>query len=271
MSQDNDYVLGTGLDELERLGLQHRIWRRVVLDGLQRWGLTSGKSIIDIGAGPGYVTMDLADIVGKTGQVYALERSDHFFDTLVKRLAHAGHDHVKVSHQDVLNDWPEMKPADFSWCRWLLCFVNNPEKVIQSLRPHLKTGGVAVFHEYIDYSTWQMFPHCPEHTAFVEHTITTWRAEGGEPDIGRQLPTILKNNGFELLEYTPYTYLVDRTDYMWQWPRSFIEVNIKHQMTSGQITEDTGNRWLQSINEAMQQDPCHFMTPTVAQVVARKI
>ena len=32
MTMERDYVLGTHDEELARLGLQHRVWRRVVLD-----------------------------------------------------------------------------------------------------------------------------------------------------------------------------------------------------------------------------------------------
>src|SRR5512140_1780945 len=78
MAAERDYVLGTHEEELARLGLQHRVWRPVVLDCWQRAGLTVGKRVLDVGAGPGYATVDLAEIVGPTGEVIALERSRKF-------------------------------------------------------------------------------------------------------------------------------------------------------------------------------------------------
>ena len=72
MPTDRDYVLGTHDQELARLGLQHRVWRPVVLDCWQRAGITVGKRVLDVGAGPGYATVDLAEIVGPTGEVIAL-------------------------------------------------------------------------------------------------------------------------------------------------------------------------------------------------------
>jgi ubiquinone/menaquinone biosynthesis C-methylase UbiE len=78
MPTDRDYVLGTHDEELARLGLQHRVWRPVVLDCWQRAGLTVGKRGLDVGAGPGYATVDLAEIVGPTGEIVALERSQNF-------------------------------------------------------------------------------------------------------------------------------------------------------------------------------------------------
>jgi len=78
MAAERDYVLGTREEELARLGLQHRVWRPVALDCWQRAGITVGKRVVDLGAGPGYAALDLAEIVGPTGEVVALERSENF-------------------------------------------------------------------------------------------------------------------------------------------------------------------------------------------------
>jgi ubiquinone/menaquinone biosynthesis C-methylase UbiE len=75
MTTERDYVLGTHDEELARLGLQHRVWRPVVLDCWHRAGITVGKRVLDIGAGPGYAAVDLAGIVGPKGEVVAIERS----------------------------------------------------------------------------------------------------------------------------------------------------------------------------------------------------
>ena len=51
---ERDYVLGTHDEEIERLGLQHRVWRPRMLEAWRRAGVTVGSRVIDIGAGPGY-------------------------------------------------------------------------------------------------------------------------------------------------------------------------------------------------------------------------
>jgi len=67
MKQEKDYILGTHDDEVERLGLQHRVWRPRASDAWRRAGFTTGWKILDIGSGPGLATVDLAQIVGPTG------------------------------------------------------------------------------------------------------------------------------------------------------------------------------------------------------------
>src|SRR5206468_409875 len=83
MTGDGDYILGTHDAELERLGIQHRVWRSVVLDCWYRAGITVGSRVVDVGAGPGYAAVDLAEIVGAAGQVIALERSPKFARALM--------------------------------------------------------------------------------------------------------------------------------------------------------------------------------------------
>ena len=79
---ERDYVLGTHDDEIYRLGLQHRVWRPRELDAWARARIGDGCKVIDFGAGPGFATMDLAEMVGPQGEVHALERSRRFLDTL---------------------------------------------------------------------------------------------------------------------------------------------------------------------------------------------
>src|SRR5437899_7638550 len=78
MNRERDYVLGTHDEGLARLGLQHRVWRPVVLDCWKKAGITIGSRVLDVGAGPGYATIDLAEIVGPAGEVVALERLHKF-------------------------------------------------------------------------------------------------------------------------------------------------------------------------------------------------
>ena len=41
MPTDRDYILGTHQEEISRLGLQHNVWRPVVLDCWKRAGVTA--------------------------------------------------------------------------------------------------------------------------------------------------------------------------------------------------------------------------------------
>src|SRR5881296_4473326 len=101
---EKDYVLGTHDEELLRLGLQHRVWRPVVLDCWQKAGITIGKRVLDVGAGPGYAAVDLAEIVGPTGGVVALERSQNFVRAMREACRVHSLTNIKIHELDLMTD-----------------------------------------------------------------------------------------------------------------------------------------------------------------------
>jgi precorrin-6B methylase 2 len=100
-SVDRDYVLGTHDEELERLGVQHRAWRPVVLECWEKAGITSGSRVLDVGAGPGYATLDLAGIVGPSGRVVAIERSHKFVSAIEQMIGSKSLHNIEVHEADL--------------------------------------------------------------------------------------------------------------------------------------------------------------------------
>src|SRR5256886_5266609 len=114
-----DYVLGSHDEELERLGVQHRAWRPVVLDCWKAAGVTAGSRVLDVGAGPGYATVDLAEIVGRSGRVVAVERSSNFVNAIKGVVQAQSLSNVDVHELDLMSDDLPGGPFDFTWCRWV--------------------------------------------------------------------------------------------------------------------------------------------------------
>src|ERR1700757_368546 len=98
---DRDYILGTTHEEVARLGLQHRVWRAVALDCWQRAGISIGSRVVDVGAGPGYAAIDLAEMVGPSGEVVAIERSARFVEVLKERCRARGLTNLNIHELDL--------------------------------------------------------------------------------------------------------------------------------------------------------------------------
>jgi SAM-dependent methyltransferase len=96
------YVLGTQDEEIARLGLQHQVWRSRVLDTWAAAGFTKGQTIVDLGCGPGYATLDLAEIVGASGRVIAIDRSRRFLDALEQSALERGISHIETLEGDAV-------------------------------------------------------------------------------------------------------------------------------------------------------------------------
>ena len=268
MADDTDYVLGTDDEELARLGLQHRVWRSVVLQCWKKAGISNGKRVLDVGAGPGYAAMDLAEIVGPDGEVLALERSAKFAAAAKAACRDYSLHNVRVHQLDLMEEEIPGSNFDFSWCRWVLCFVSEPELLVRKIAASLRHGGVAIFHEYAEYKTWGFLPPRPFHAKFVEAVMQGWRATGGEPDIGKELPALLRSNGFSVRSVTPHVFAIAPTDEMWQWPATFIQSGSVRMEELGQI-DDAFARQLREEFAAAEKEPGAMMlTPLVVEVIA---
>ncbi len=266
-----DYYLGTDTDEIERLGLQHRVWQPATLKCWREAGITSGSKVVDIGSGPGYALFDLAQIVGPQGRVVGIERSTRFVDRCRQLIEEESLSQATLIDADLMDDLDLPRDFDFAWCRWVATFVPSPARLIEQIGRWLRPGGRAIFHEYSAYSSWRMGSRTPKFDAFVAATIAHWREAGGEPDIALDLPPLLTSAGFRTVAAEPVTYVTHPGDYVWQWPRAFTIIHSARMVELGIMTEPQRQELLAEFLAA-ERDPSTLMTtPVVIQIIAEKV
>jgi len=271
MTTDRDYVLGTHEEEISRLGLQHDVWRPVVLDCWKRAGIGAGKRVLDVGAGPGYAAVDLAQIVGPSGAVVAIERSKNFVQAMKETCRARSFANITIHELDLMTDDLPKYDYHFSWCRWVVSFVSDPALLIKKLAGVMQKGSIAIFHEYGHYETWRFFPRLPMQEQFREHVIATWRESGGEPDGAPELPALLSANNFLIRSTTPHIFCVRPSDYMWQWPAQFIAVYLPRLMEMGRIDQKFADQVGADLAGAEKNPNSLMITPLVLEIVAEKI
>ena len=269
-SKERDYVLGTHEAELDRLGVQHRAWQPVVFECWANAGIKSGSRVLDVGAGPGYATVDLAEIVGQSGKVVAVERSTNFVNALKETVRARELSNVEVHELDLMKDDLPAGGFDFAWCRWVLCFVSSPELLVKKIASALRSGGRAIFHEYGHYTTWRFFPRRATLEEFRSHVIASWRESGGEPDTGLSLPSWLANNGFTIRSVVPRIFCIQPGDYMWQWPAQFIHVHLLRLQELGKIDIEIAENVRRDLRAAEAETNSFMLTPLVLEIVAEK-
>ncbi|HEY0303145.1 MAG TPA: methyltransferase domain-containing protein [Rhizomicrobium sp.] len=270
MSEDKSYVIGTHAAEIERLGVQHRVWRASVLDFWRLGGLTEGMTVIDAGCGPGHATLDLAEIVGATGRVIALERSRRFLDALEAQARQRGLANIETVETDLADfDWTGVA-ADRLWCRWVLAFVSDPVPIVQGMARALKPGGALLFHEYYDYAAWRLAPRSDAFEDYVGRIIARWRASGGEPDIALKLPRLLTQAGLTVESTRPVVFAARMSDFASRWPMGFAREYLPTMIANGDVTPAEGEA-LQRVFQDYEADPnALVITPGILQIVARK-
>jgi len=258
---ERDYILGTHDDEVARLGVQHRVWRPRMLDAWRRARFTTGQTILDVGCGPGYAALDLAEIVNR---VIAVDRSQRFLDALRARDV----PQIETVEIDLDEDELPALDADGAWARWVFAFVKRPRDLVARVRRALKPGGVFVVHEYVDYRAWRVSPRSVEHEEFVDVVIKSWRAAGGEPDIGLDLPRWFEELGFEIRSLLPIVDAIRPNDFAWQWPHSFMESGIRRLVELGHISPERASATAQAFTATEANPTALMITPVVLEIIA---
>ena len=266
---ETDYVLGTHDEEIARLGLQHRVWLTQAAAAWRRAGFRRGQTIVDLGSGPGYASIELARLVGPRGRVVAIERSRRFLDHLTAERERLGLHQIEIIEADLDQPLQLDLEADGLWCRWVAAFVHDPRQLVAGLRRLFKSGGAAVFHEYGEYKTWRMLPDSPELNEFVDAVIKSWRADGGEPDIGRWIPAWLRESGFRVEDVKPIVEVLTPQDEMWQWPRAFVHNGSERLVALGAVDASRAQQIRDAFAAAERKPGIRLMTPLVLEIIAR--
>jgi SAM-dependent methyltransferase len=270
MASTKDYVLGTHDEEIERLGLQHRVWQQRVRDTWRSAGIGPGQTALDVGCGPGYASLDLAELVGRSGRVVAIDKSERFLEALNVKCRDVNLGNITTHLADLDSDeFPDVI-ADGAWCRWVLSFVRNPRAVLAKIAAALAPGGVIVLHEYFDYSTWRGAPRCPELEEFVSAVMASWRDSGGEPDIALSLPQWLKELGFEIRSARPIIDVVQPEQLSWSWLTSFVKVGRRRLVDLGYLSPSRSESIWQAFAAFQDRPGSRMITPGVLEVVAAR-
>ena len=270
LSASQEYVLGTHDEEAQRLGLQHQAWREDALRGWRTAGFGPGATVLDVGCGPGYAAMDLAELVGPSGRVIAVDKSDRFLGLLKERARERHLNNVMVHRADLeAGEFPENVMADGAWLRWVLAFVKNPKAVLAEVTRALGRRGAIVIHEYFDYGTWRGLPRFPELEEFVTTVKKSWRENGGEPDIALSLPQWLEELGFEV-QLRPIIGVAQQGSLKWEWMSTFLRIGRDRLVELGFLTKAQAEELQRAFSSFQQEPGARLITPGVLEVVARR-
>lgn len=289
-----EYVLGTGEDELTRLGLQHRLWADAAHEAWKAAGVKLGDAVLDLGAGPGFASFDLAGLVGPRGLVLALDESPVFIEHLTRQAAARGLGQLRGVVGDVHaaarvvggaggavgavgvgavapGDAPSARGGfDIVYARWVLCFVKDPAGVVGQCAAALKPGGRLVVHDYFNYTCMTAAPKRPFFTAAVLATDRSWRDHGGDPDIAGRLPAMASSHGLRLTHHRVHQRLARGGETMFQWPDLWWRTYAPKLVSMGYLTPPQAEGLLAEMAQ-IAADPAQFihLPPVYEQVYVK--
>jgi SAM-dependent methyltransferase len=159
MSQTSDYVLGHSDFEIERLQIQAAVLASITRRLIAECNIRPGMRVLDIGCGAGDVSMLLAEAVGPSGHVVAIDREARAVEATRSRAEAAGHRNIEalVATDD---DIPDVRPFDAALGRNVLPHQRDPVAMIRRAASAVRPGGIVAFHEFAAYqpNKFQAFP-----------------------------------------------------------------------------------------------------------------
>ncbi len=272
MSQNeaNEYILGTEREELKRLGLQHQVWDAEARKGWEIAEVGPGQTILDLGAGPGYCTFELAYIAGPLGKVIAVDKSKNYIDFINKQNDLHG---LNIETMHCNFDEMELKPnsLDVVYCRWALAWVPNPEEVLEKLEKALVPGGTLIFQEYYDWSTFQIEPSYPMLEKGIKAILQSFYDSPGNINVGKELPGFCYDLGLEVFSIRPMTKLVTPDQFEWQWPATFLNIYMPKVAGSDALTQHELKQALEEFRDLSLDDAATLLCPQMVEVIAVKV
>lgn len=269
MKENNAYILGTDTKELHRLGIQHQVWAEEAQRGWSLAQFTAGQTLLDLGCGPGFCTKELAYVVGSSGKVIGVDRSEAYIAHLeqVKKLHH-------LNIEGVLSDFDTMKlqpnSLDGMYCRWALAWLSNPKEILKKVYQALKPGGKMVLHEYYDWSTHQTEPNYPALDKAIAAALKSFKDSAGEIDVGRQLPEMLTALNMQVTSIRLMAKIATPQNLNWQWPKTFYHSYYPRLAEMGYLTQEEVSQALASHSKLEQTPSATLCCPLMVEVIAEK-
>jgi len=105
-----------------------------------------GMSVMDLGCGPGLYSMELSDLVGTKGEVYAVDIQQEMLDLLKNKIKLEGIKNIKV-HRNTKTKIGVTSNLDFVLVLYALHEIAYPDKYLTEVYSLLKKGGKLLFVE----------------------------------------------------------------------------------------------------------------------------
>ena len=158
--------------------------------------LTADMSVLDIGCGPGSITVGLAESV-PSGRAVGLDIEPGQIELANARVKEMALPNCSFDVGSVLDlPYPDAS-FDVVYGHTILMQFGDPEPVLTEVKRVLKPGGMIAFRE-LDFAA-SLFG--PPGSAIETVWLTLRRSileNDGYPDIGRDLPSLCVNQGFEV-------------------------------------------------------------------------
>ena len=212
--------------------------------------LTETTRLLDVGAGPGTITIDFA---GTVAHVTATEIDENALSLSRDLASRRGLHNLDFAVEDVHALTFADDSFDVVHAHQVLQHVGDPVQALREMRRVTAPGGVVGVRD-ADYAGFLWFPILPELDRWLDLYRRAARANGGEPDSGRRLLAWARAAGFDDITATSSTWTYatpeDRAWWGGMWADRILESALARQLVDGEMAT---RRDLQEISDAWKR------------------
>lgn len=175
--------------------------------------LDSNAFVLDVGCGPGTITVGLARY---SGQVIGLDAEPSVLQQATANADEADADNVSFELGAAYElRWPD-DTFDVVWAHQVLQHLAEPRRALREFRRVLKPGGTVAVRD-ADYGTMVHAPIEPAIQRWLDLYHEVAAANGGEADAGRHLLPWVVDAGFVEAEASSATWTYADPDSRTEW------------------------------------------------------
>ncbi|WP_104473836.1 class I SAM-dependent methyltransferase [Microterricola pindariensis] len=160
--------------------------------------LAAGQRVLDVGCGPGTITVDLAPRVAP-GEVVGIDSEADVVEQAQALATDSGLRNVRFSVGDVYAlDFPD-DSFDVVHAHQVMQHLARPVDAMREMRRVLKPGGILAVRDVI-YGSTSWYPALPALDLWLASMRAVMLGNGAFPDAGRSLKAWARHAGFHSIE-----------------------------------------------------------------------
>ena len=230
------YLLGMEPAEVVRLERQHAAWRALTHKVWGCAGFGAGQTIVDLGSGPGFTSVELADVVGESGRVIAVDSSSTATGHLRNMVVDRGVANIEIITADANEFDPSSWSPDGLFARWLFCFLERPEAVVARLASGLRAGATVAIMDYWNYLAIRTEPVNALFNKVFRAVYDSFADAGGSLEVAGQLPAILDAGGLTVTHLEALCQVGRPGSCVWEWVAEFQKLYLPVLVRKGYLT-----------------------------------
>lgn len=255
MGANTNYLIPVGKQDEARMGSINHTFDSHSLKWSVPDTVTEKLNYLDVGCGPGLLTIRIARALGDKGAVVGIDKSQEQIEVAKRNSEEAKITNVSWIQGDIYNLKAHSEQFDVVHCRFILCHLKDPVSAIRELSKALKPGGLLIMEEL----SGNVYDWKPEENfalkAFRWMVNLQYFLQRSDITIGGRLADIIKDQGFCYVEESRPNPLAATPEGKGLFP---LAVNALAQKLPAIFTRIL-RPWISSL-ERIQHDPNYNIT-----------